>query len=351
MSKKGFFIPSEYSLPQEAPEGACIGRVISEHRERYTVRYHDGVYTAGISGKMMFRADSQEGFPAVGDWVILIPVDEENAVIEDILPRKTIILRRSRGRRDAGQVIAANLDTAFVVMSGGEDFSVNRMERYLALIHEGGIEPVVLLNKCDLYDKEKRESYLGAICGRHPRLKVLPISAKSGEGSGELRALLQPGKSYCFLGSSGVGKSTLINLLANDALLQTRELSDTSGKGVHTTTYREMFELDNGSFLIDTPGLREVGLTDADTGIAQTFDDIAELAQECRFSDCSHSREPGCAVRTAVEDGRLSPDKLENYLRLKKESEHYQTEDYRRRQKDKQPANIVREFKRIKKKQ
>lgn len=351
MSKQGFIIPPEYSLPPDTPEGSCIGRIVSEHRERYTVRCTEGIYNAGVSGKMMFRADSREAFPAVGDWVVLIPVDDENGVIDDILPRRTIIVRRSRGRSDSGQVIAANLDTAFVVMSGGEDFSVNRMERYLTLIHEGGIEPVVLLNKCDLYDKEERESYLSAIRERHPRLRVLPLSAKSGEGGQELLSILQAGKSYCFLGSSGVGKSTLINLLAKDALLQTRELSEASGKGVHTTTYREMFELDNGSFLIDTPGLREVGLTAADTGIEQTFDDIAELAQECRFSDCTHDREPGCAVRAAVDEGRLSAGKLENYLRLKKESEHYQMEDYQRRQKERQFTNIVREFKRIKKKQ
>lgn len=338
-------------MPPDAPESACIGRVIAEHRERYFVRCETGVFTAGVSGKMMFRADSRESFPAVGDWVVLIPVDDENGVIEDILPRKSIIVRRSRGRSDAGQVIAANLDTAFVVMSGGEDFSVNRMERYLALIHEGGIEPVVLLNKCDLYGSEERDAYFSAIRERHPGLTVLALSAKSGEGIADLNKRLKAGKSYCFLGSSGVGKSTLINLVAGGEILRTRELSDASGKGVHTTTFREMFELDNGSYLIDTPGLREVGLTGADAGIAQTFSDIEALSQQCRFRDCSHRREPGCAVRAAMEEERLSADKLENYLRLKKESERYQMEDYRRRQKERQFTNVVREFKHIKKKQ
>jgi ribosome biogenesis GTPase / thiamine phosphate phosphatase len=350
MTGQNVIVPPEYELPADAPVNACPGRVIAEHRERYLVQYKGGNVQAAVSGKIMFRADSKVDYPAVGDWVLLIPADAEMAVIDSVLPRKTALIRRLKGRQESAQVIAANLDTCFVVMSGGEDFSLNRMERYLAIIHEGGIEPVVLLNKCDLYSAEETEKCLSAIRERHPDLALLAVSAQSGSGMTELIKKLIPGKSYCFLGSSGVGKSTLINLLSGKERLQTRQLSASSGKGVHTTTFRELITLDNGSYLIDTPGLREVGLADADAGIEQTFADIAELAQNCRFRDCGHGSEPGCAVRAAVEDGHLSPAKLENYRRLKKESEHYQMEDYQRRRQERQFTNMVREYKRIKKK-
>ncbi|MDD3715725.1 MAG: ribosome small subunit-dependent GTPase A [Candidatus Marinimicrobia bacterium] len=350
MNEQKFRIPPEYAEIPLPLEEACIGRIIAEHRRRYNVQSEHAVYAAGVSGKMLFLADSGVALPAVGDWVILIPADSTSAVIESILPRKSTLVRRLSGRSGAGQLIAANLDAAFIVMAGSEDFSVNRMERYLAIIHEGGIKPYIILNKSDLYDADSREAYLAAIRERHPDLPLLSLSAKSGEGVIEMIKMLLPGKTYCFLGSSGVGKSTLINLLAGKALLQTNPLSQASNKGIHTTTYRELIRLENGSFLIDTPGLREVGLTAADAGIEQTFADIIAIAEHCRFRDCSHRNEPGCAVRAAVDDGRLSPTKFDNYLRLKKESEHYQMEDYQRRRQERQFTNILREYKRIKKK-
>lgn len=350
MKEQRLRVPAEYAGIPFPCEEARIGRVIAEHRQRYNVQSERSIYTAGISGKMLFHANSGEALPAVGDWVILIPTDSTTAVIESVLPRKSTLVRRLSGRSDTGQLIAANLDAAFIVIAGGEDFSVNRMERYLALVHEGGIQPYIVLNKSDLYDADSREAYLTVIRERHPGLPLLNLSAKSGQGIIEMIKTLVPGKTYCFLGSSGVGKSTLINLLAGEALLQTNPLSGTSGKGIHTTTFRELIELENGSFLIDTPGLREVGLTAAEAGIEQTFADIITVAGQCRFRDCSHMNEPGCAVRDAVREGRLSSAKFENYLRLKKESGHFRMEDYQRRRQERQFTNILREYKRLKKK-
>ncbi|MDD3965449.1 MAG: ribosome small subunit-dependent GTPase A [Candidatus Neomarinimicrobiota bacterium] len=350
MKKQKLHIPREYAEIPLPAVAACVGRVIAEHRQRYNVQSEQGVYAAGVSGKMLFLADSGEALPAVGDWVVLIPSDSATAVIETVLPRKSALIRRLSGRTDSGQLIAANLNAAFIVMAGGEDFNINRMERYLSIIHEGGIKPYLVLNKSDLFDAETRKNYIAAIGERHPDLPLITLSAKSGEGVIDIIKTLIPGNTYCFLGSSGVGKSTLINLIAGEERLPTRPLSDASSKGVHTTTFRELVELNNGSYLIDTPGLREVGLTAADAGIEQTFGDIVAIAEHCRFRDCSHLNEPGCAVRAAISDGRLSPDKFENYLRLRKESEHYQMEDYRRRRQERQFTNILREYKRIKKK-
>jgi ribosome biogenesis GTPase len=323
----------------------CTGRVIEEHRERYYIQCGQEVIEAGVSGKIMYSSENRLGFPAVGDMVIVEYLQDGSGVIRELKPRTSVLVRRAAGRHAGEQILAANIDYAFVVMSGDEDFSLNRLDRYLTIIYEGGIRPLIILNKTDLLSEDMRDALLNEIKERHAAIPVIMASALTEKGADEIKKELQAGKIYCFIGSSGVGKSSLINRLTGSEQLAINPLSTASAKGIHTTTYRQLIELQNGSMLIDTPGLREVGLTGSDAGIDETFVDISGIAQNCRFRDCTHTREPGCAVIAAVQEGVLAAEKLENYLRLKGESQYYQMKDYERRQKDRQFGRMIKEYK------
>ncbi len=336
----------DFPLPEMPADDAILGRVVEEHRERYFVMTERGVYEAGVTGKIMFTSDSKDAFPAVGDWVILSPMDDEQGIIHQILPRKTILRRRSKGKRTGEQLIAANIDIAFVVMSGDEDFSLNRLERYLTIIYDDNIKPVIILNKTDLFSEDEINKFVKEIKSRHPDAELVWTSALTEKGLKYVTEHLLPGKTYCFVGSSGVGKSSLINRLTGTKRQITGEISDSTAKGRHITTFRELIELKNGSYLIDTPGMREVGLSASDAGLGETFPDIISLAENCRFRDCTHTNEPGCAVVAACKAGELQEEKLENYLRLKRESDFYQMDDYEKRAKQKSFARMVKEVKR-----
>ena len=318
----------DFPIEQLPSDDALLGRVIEEHRERYFVATEKGVFEAGVTGKIMFSSDSKDKFPAVGDWVILTPMDDEQGIIHQILPRKTLLRRRSSGRKSGEQMIAANIDIAFVVMAGNEDFSLNRLERYLTIIYDGKIKPIIILNKTDLFKKEEVDELVKEIKSRHPDAELVWTSALTEKGLKYVIEHLIPGKTYCFVGSSGVGKSSLINRLTGKERQETGHISDATSKGRHVTTYRELIELENGAFLIDTPGMREVGLSASDAGLEETFADIIALAKDCRFRDCGHTNEPGCAVLSACDAGKLQREKLENYHRLKRESDFYQMDDY-----------------------
>jgi len=338
----------DFPIPELPSDDAVLGRVIEEHRERYFVATEKGVFESGVTGKIMFSSDSKDKFPAVGDWVILSPMDEHQGIIHEILPRKTLLRRRSSGRKAGEQVIAANIDSAFVVMAGNEDFSINRLERYLTIIYDGGIKPIIILNKTDLFTEDEINEFVQEIKKRHPDAELVWTSALTEKGLKYVIEHLLPGKTYCFVGSSGVGKSTLINRLTGRERQETGHISDSTAKGRHITTFRELIELENGAFLIDTPGMREVGLSASDAGLEETFSDIIRLANDCRFRDCSHTNEPGCAVLAACESGRISKEKLENYHRLKRESDYYQMDDYEKRAKQRSFAKMVKEVKRYK---
>jgi ribosome biogenesis GTPase / thiamine phosphate phosphatase len=340
----------EFPLPDMPSDDAMLGRVIEEHRERYFVMCEKGVYEAGVTGKIMFTSGSKDEFPAVGDWVVLTPMDDDQGIIHQILKRKTILRRRASGRKAGEQVIAANIDIAFVVMSGDEDFSLNRLERYLTIIYDGNIKPVIILNKTDLFNEEEIADFIEEIKTRHPDAELIWTSALTEKGVKYITEHLLPGKTYCFIGSSGVGKSSLINRLTGGERQKVKSISDATAKGRHTTTYRELIELENGSFLVDTPGMREVGIFGSELGLEETFADIVALAEKCRFRDCTHTSEPGCVVLAACESGELQEAKLENYLRLKRESDFYQMEEYERRQKGRSFAKMVKEVKNYNKK-
>lgn len=316
-------------------------RVIAEYKESYTVKTADGEFPAKVTGKRMFSAKSREDFPAVGDWTAVSMADAGSAVIHEVLPRKSILRRRGIGGSDA-QVIAANIDTAFIIESMDRDFSLNRFERYCALAVDGGITPAIILNKIDLAGAADMLDKIAAIRKRFPAVEIIATSASAGLGLSELRSCVFPGKTCCFLGSSGVGKSSLINKLLGDDAIRTSAVGEGTGRGRHTTTGREMYFPAGGGIIIDNPGLREVGMADSGAGIDAVFDEITALAAQCRFKDCTHAEEPGCAVRAALGAGQLDEARYANYLKLKKEAEHYRLSNAERRKKDRQFGKFVK---------
>ena len=290
------------------------GRVVCRQKTVWDVLVDSGSVTAGISGALRRLGR----FPAVGDFVVLLDQPEAGAsMIVDILPQKTRFARGTPGRECGDQVIAANIDTVFIVTAAGHDLNARRIERYLAIAYASGARPVIVINKSDLADNPA--TLADEIASASPGIPVIPISAVSGEGVDRLDPYLAPRTTVALIGSSGVGKSTLINRLMGRPVQETAHTRDYDGKGRHTTTVRHLFVLAGGALMIDNPGIREVGIGTASAGIADTFPEILELAEGCRFSNCRHEEEPGCAVRAAVAAGTLSAARLESFQRLVQE--------------------------------
>ncbi len=327
------------------PEGFEIGRIIAEHKERYIVRTQKGDLDAEITGNLRFSAESREDFPAVGDWVALTIYDDNFSVIHKIFPRYSVISRRAAGKYGEIQVIAANIDFAFIVQAIDRDFSVNRLERYLTICNQSKVTPVIILTKIDLIDAQRISEILSAVSSRIKNVKIIAISNESFDGFDDVKKVIQKGKTYCFLGSSGVGKSTMINNLSGKNLMRTDEISSAADRGRHITTHRELIVLDGGGILIDNPGMREVGITDAADGLETTFNEIAVLSEKCRFKDCTHTSETGCAVIAAVNAGELDKESYENYLKMEKEKSFFESSALERRQKDKQFGKIMKSYK------
>ena len=325
-------------------------RVTTEYKGAYKVKNERGEFLARVTGKRIFDALSREDYPAVGDWVIIEELPEQQAVIKEILPRKTVIKRvhkdRSRiGGKNETQIIAANIDVAFIVESVDSDFSLNRFERYFAIAKDGGVKPTIILNKIDLISKEELDIKLVQIKNRFNDVDFIPTSIITDEGLSELKMYMENGKTYCFLGSSGVGKSSLINKLLGENIIKTENISVSTGKGKHTTTNREMYFLENGAIVVDNPGMREVGMTDASAGIDNLFDEITELSKKCKYRDCTHTHEAGCEVLSAVGSGKIDKDKYLNYLSLKKEVEYYEMSETDKKQKDHDFGKFIKKAK------
>lgn len=301
-----------------------IGRVTSEHRERYTVRTAEKEFDAEIIGNLRFSAQSRSDFPAVGDWVAFTQYDENKALIYTIYPRTTLISRKAVGKKAEEQIIATNIDFAFVVQAVDRDFNINRLERYLTLCHSAKIEPIIILNKADLINDTEREAMVNRVKKKFKAVPVILLSNETKLGFGELKKFIISGKTYCLLGSSGVGKSSLLNNLSEKSVMKTNTVSESTGKGQHVTSHRELILLKNGGVIIDNPGMREVGMTDSSGGIENTFNEIIKLSEKCRFKNCGHISEPGCAVLTAVKTGKLDKSSYENYLKLDREKLHYE---------------------------
>lgn len=327
-----------------------VARVISESRGVYKVKNADGEYLARVTGKQMFKASLREDYPAVGDWVAISEPDGEQAVIRGILERKTIIKRKSGdknriGEKSETQVIATNIDVVFVVESVDRDYNLNRFERYFAIVKNGGAELVIILNKIDLLSKEGLDEKIVELKDRFKGIDIISTSTIQNEGLKDLKQYIKKGNTYCFLGSSGVGKSSLINKLLGEEAIKTGDISTYSGRGKHVTTTRQMYFLKNGGIVIDNPGIREVGITDVDKGINATFDEITELAKNCKYTNCTHTQEPGCKVIDAVNSGKLDKEKYSNYITLKKESEYYEMSDFEKRKKDRQFGKFIKKAK------
>ncbi|MBN1767061.1 MAG: ribosome small subunit-dependent GTPase A [Prolixibacteraceae bacterium] len=325
-----------------------VGRVVSVHKERYVVKTHTMEYDAEILGNLRYSAQSRADFPVVGDWVALSVYDENKALIHAVLPRKSLVERQAVGKKGEKQIIAANIDFAFIVQAVGRDFSLNRIERYLTICYAANIQPIIVLNKTDLVDAGEKDNLINMIQKRVKGVPVFAISNHSLNGIEALHNSLLSGKTYCLLGSSGVGKSTLLNTLAGGEVMKTNTINETINRGRHVTTHRELHILENGSLFIDNPGMREVGIADVGHGLEITFDAISELSKECRYNDCTHTAEDGCAVLEAVENGTIDLLVFENYQKMKREQIHYESTIAERRQKDKDFGKMIKKFKKIK---
>jgi ribosome biogenesis GTPase len=301
-------------------ENAVPARVVAQQRKFWRVAGDCGECWAEASGKLRLAADEGADWPAVGDWVAAeLHGAESTAVIQEVLPRRSKFVRKSPGKKIEEQVIAANVDTALLVSALDGDFNPRRVERYLAQCWESGARPVIVLNKADACEdaREKAAEMERVVIGT----AVCVVSARTGQGFSELEEYLKPGQTVVLLGSSGVGKSTIANRLLGKAVQEVQPVRESDSKGRHTTTARELFVLPGGALLIDTPGLREMQLWDSEYGVAQTFADIDALAAQCRFVNCRHEGEPGCAVLEAINAGVLDAARLENRRKLLREQE------------------------------
>lgn len=319
-----------------------VARVSAVDRARYLIRDEHGEVPAELTGRLLFTADSSTDRPCVGDWVCARHLDmEPRASIHRVLPRKSFLRRKAPGKDIDFQMIAANVDVAFIIQACHADFNVRRLERYLVMVTEGQVEPVLLLTKTDLVSADELEELIGRIRLAGIDARTVTLSNVTGAGLDRVRELLVPGRTYCLLGSSGVGKSTLINRLAGADGLATRDVSHT-GEGRHTTTRRHLIVLEGGALVIDTPGMRELGMLGVGDGLDDAFADIGDLARMCRFADCGHTSEPGCAVQAAVDRGDLTSERLRTFLKLQKEASFHDLSYVERRQKDREFGRLVR---------
>ena len=326
-----------------------IGRVITEHKERYIVRTAGAEFEAEITGNMRFTAKSREDFPAVGDWVALVTYDSDLAIIHHILPRFSTIKRQAVGHVGEVQIIATNIDCAFLVQAVDRDFNINRLERYLTLCNSSKVRPVIVLSKADLIDAHQQQEIVERLTARIKDIPVIVISNETHNGYEAIAQLIEKGKTYCMLGSSGVGKSTLLNNLSGKAVMKTDAISQSTHKGRHVTTSRELIVLESGGILVDNPGMREVGIADSESGLEITFDTIVRLAEGCKFKDCTHTTETGCCVLEAVERGEIDQASYENYLKMEREKAHFESSVADRRKKDKEFGKMVKNYENYKK--
>lgn len=326
-------------------EKSEIGRVIACYKERYVVITENGECEAEITGNMRFSAKSRECFPVVGDWVSIKMFDNTFAVIYKILPRFTILKRQSVGDFGEVQPIAANVDIAFLVQAIDRDFSLNRLERYLTICKDSSVKPVILLTKADLTDSVTIGEHLQSIQSRIKNMTVVVLSNETLMGYQELQKNIEPGKTYCLLGSSGVGKSTLMNKLAGEGKMRTAPISSSTNKGKHTTSHRELKLMPNGGILIDNPGMREVGIGAASKGIEETFDEFGILSKHCRYNNCTHTTEAGCAVLEALNRGDIDKGAYTNYLKLIKEQAFFESSVADKRKKEKVFGKMLKNYK------
>jgi len=321
-----------------------IGRVVSEYKERYIVKTEKGEFESEITGNMRFSATSREDFPAVGDWVALTTYDSDFSIIHKILPRFSIISRQAVGHFGEIQIIATNIDYALLVQAVDRDFNINRLERYLTICYSSKVSPIIVLTKTDLINEQVKSEIIENINQRIKKTPIFAISNETQDGYDALKQIIEKGKTFCMLGSSGVGKSTLLNNLSGRTIMRTDAISQSTSKGRHVTSHRELIILENGGILVDNPGMREVGIVDTGYGLETTFDIIFSLSKNCKFKDCTHTNEPRCSVREALEKGEIDKSSYENYIKMEKEKIHFESSVLERRKKDKDFGKMVKNY-------
>ncbi|MFC1908606.1 ribosome small subunit-dependent GTPase A [Chloroflexota bacterium] len=320
-----------------------VARVTAVNKGSYLVRNEHGEVLAELMGEFIFSAESSIDFPVVGDWTFVEYYNSNSlAIIKELFPRKSVLRRKTAGKKVDYQMIASNIDVVFIVQACDFDFNLRRLERYLVMVSDGNIEPVVLLSKSDIVSQKDLEQRISEIKSANINCEIIAYSNETGFGLAQIKQALEPGKTYCLLGSSGVGKTTLLNHLMDRDAFKTNSVREKDGKGKHTTARRQLVILEQGAMLIDTPGIRELGNIDVSTGIDEIFSDIKDLSRECRFNDCTHTGEDGCSVLSALQNGDLSEARYQSYLKLLKESEHYQMSYAEKRKKDRKLGRFYR---------
>jgi len=330
---------------EQGAAGHRLARVVAVDRDQLLVMDESGEFRAKLAGRFLYMTEHSMDFPCVGDWVCMqYGSSDIFGIIHDVIPRKSALRRKAAGDIAECQMIASNIDVALIVQSCHFDFNVNRLERYLVMVSSGQVHPVVLLTKTDLVSPETLRQLIEKIRSAGINTEVIALSNVTGEGVDDVREILQPGKTYCLLGSSGVGKSTLTNQLMGRHVLETKAVSGT-GEGRHTTVRRELMILNNGAMLIDNPGMREFGILGAEEGMGDGFADIYALASKCKYGDCSHSIEQGCAVLSAIEEGSLQRTHYRNFIKLRSESEFHDLSNLEKRKKDKAFGRYIKSVK------
>ena len=326
--------------------GFDIARVVAVHKDSYIISNGENEVLAELVGKMMFNVTSPLDLPAVGDWVVATFYDQDSfSLIHKVLERKSVLKRKTPGKKVEIQMIASNIDVAMIIQSLDTNFNLRRLERYLVMVKNSNIEPMVLLSKSDLNTPQDIEKKITEIHDIMPSLHVQAFSNKNEASLNFIKKNFVPGKTYCLLGSSGVGKTSLLNNLMGDDIFSTKTVRKKDGKGKHSTTHRHLVRLDSGAMLIDTPGMREIGNFSVDTGIDETFSEIIELSEQCQFNNCTHMNEKGCAVLSAVETGLIPEKRYQNYIKMKKESVYNEMSYLEKKQKDKQFGKLCKTIK------
>lgn len=339
----GFDNEAEYLKEDQFPD-LSFGRVTQEHRERYVVSDGENEYEAEITGNLRFSANSRADFPAVGDWVAMKVYNSYQAIIYKTLPRKSVLERQAVDKFGETQIISANIDVAFIIQAINNNFNINRLERYLTICYSAKIEPVLVISKIDLVTEKEIQEAINKLEERDKKVKYILLSNITHTGLDQIQDFMQKGKTYCVVGSSGVGKSTLINNLLKKNILKTGQISLSTNKGRHTTDHRELFVLENGGIIIDTPGMKELGMTENTEGIITTFQEIVDIALNCKFPDCKHINETGCAVIDALNKGTINKDSYDNYQKILKEQGRFQTTIFEKRKKDKTFGKMIKNY-------
>jgi ribosome biogenesis GTPase / thiamine phosphate phosphatase len=346
LSELGYDLWFQEKREQLGRPDCRIARITRVDRDRYMVRNELDEVKGELTGRMLFGTESSQDLPCVGDWVLVQYVNEGAfAVIHDLLPRKTFLRRKAAGKNVDYQMIASNIDHGLIVHSCGDELNLRSIERYLVLVNEGHIEPIILLSKSDLASAEDLQKRLAEIRLVHGSAGVIPFSNVTPGGLAVLEQSLKRGRTYCLLGPSGVGKTTLLNRLLGEDVFETNQVREKDGRGRHTTARRQLTVLDNGALLVDTPGLRELGMIAVGESIEESFSEIHRLAKGCRFNDCTHTTEDGCAILLAVKTGEVSLPRYRSYIKLKKESAFHQLSYIQRRKKDRQFGRMIKSAK------